>query len=111
MKKAILLFALCAQALLVQAQIFVEGVQLTPENTGQYIELDPIFKANGECALAVDYGQANPRQDYVTDANKKRFDFRSLVDGLNYFFANGWELAIVSTQESTGRRFFLKRRY
>ncbi len=111
MKKTILLFVLSAHALLAQAQIFVEGVQLTPDNTGQYIELDPIFKGNGECALVVDYGQANPRQDFVTDANKKRFDFRSLVDGLNYFYANGWELAIATTQESTGRRFFLKRRY
>ncbi len=111
MKKTLLLFVLSAHALLAQAQIFIEGVQLTPDNTGQYIELDPIFKSNGECAFTVDYGQANPRQDYVTDANKKRFDFRSLVDGLNYFYANGWELAIATTQESTGRRFFLKRRY
>lgn len=111
MKKTILLFVLSAQALMASAQIFVEGVRLSPENTGQYIEIDPMFKPDGTCAFSVDYGQSNPKEDFVSDVNGKRFDFRSLVDGLNYFYTNGWEVAEITVQERSGRRFLLKRRF
>lgn len=111
MKKTILLCVLLAQGLIASAQIFVEGVRLTPENTGQYVELDPKFKMDGACSFIVDYGQAKPRIDYVTDVNGKRFDFRSLVDGLNYFYTNGWEVESVAVLEESGRRFLLKRRF
>jgi hypothetical protein len=42
--------------------------------------------------------------------NGRRFDFRSLVDGLNFFYDEGWEVAQISTLER-GRRFLLKRRF
>jgi hypothetical protein len=111
MKKTILLCVLLAQGLIASAQIFVEGVRLTPENTGQYVELDPMFKTDGSCTFSVDYGQSNPKEDFVSDTNGKRFDFRSLVDGLNYFYTNGWEVAVITVQEHSGRRFLLKRRF
>ena len=111
MKKLMLCIALsfaCTRFL--SAQIYVEGVKLTPDNTGQYLELDPQFRSDGRCAFRVDYGQAEPREDYVTDEHGKRYDYRSLVDGLNIFYAEGWEVSQITALES-GRRFLLKRRY
>ena len=110
MKKALLISALMAQTLFAAAQVYVEGVKIEPSNTGQYIELDPLYREDGRCTFRVDYGQSNPKEDYVTDQNGKRFDFRSLVDGLNFFYEEGWEVAQTSVLER-GRRFLLKRRY
>ncbi|MCB0528158.1 MAG: hypothetical protein KDC61_19865 [Saprospiraceae bacterium] len=93
------------------AQIYVEGVRLTPDNTGQYIELDPKFRSDGRCTFIVDYGQSNAREDYVTDEHGKRYDFRSLVDGLNVFYQEGWEVFQITVMEESGRRYLLKRRY
>lgn len=92
------------------AQIYVEGVRLTPDNTGEYIELDPLFRTDGRCTFAVDYGQSEPKRDYVTDEQGKTYDFRSLVDGLNIFYKEGWEVAHITVVES-GRRYLMKRRY
>lgn len=110
MKKLTLTLALLAQALLAAAQIYVEGVKIGPDNTGQYIELDPLYREDGQCTFRVDYGQSNPKEDYITDEHGKRYDFRSLVDGLNIFYAEGWEVAQISVSER-GRRFLLKRRF
>lgn len=110
MKKTTLLLAFLAQALYASAQIYVEGVKLEPSNTGQYLELDPQFREDGRCAFQVDYGQSNPKQDFVTDVNGKRFDFRSLVDGLNFFYEEGWQIDQITVLER-GRHFMLKRRY
>ena len=110
MKKVLLSCFFAAQSLFAFSQIYVEGVKLTPDNTGQYIELDPMFRTDGRCAFAVDYGQAKPKKDYVTDEQGKTLDFHSLVDGLNIFYKEGWEVAQISVLES-GRRYLLKRRY
>ena len=110
MKKITLLTAFLAQALMAGAQIYVEGVKLEPNNTGQYIELDPAFKEDGRCVFQVDYGQSNPKQDFVTDQNGKRFDFRSLIDGLNFFYEEGWEIDQVTVLDRD-RHFILKRRF
>jgi hypothetical protein len=110
MKKEIILLALLTQSFLASAQLFVDGVKLEPGNTGQYLELDPAFREDGRCAFQVDYGQSNPKEDFVTDAYGKRYDFRSLVDGLNFFYAEGWEVAQISVLER-GRHFLMKRRY
>ena len=110
MKKITFTLALLAHTLLASAQVFVEGVKIEPTNTGQYIELDPLYREDGQCTFRVDYGQSNPKEDYVTDSRGKRYDFRSLVDGLNIFYVEGWEVAQVSVLDR-GRRFLLKRRY
>ena len=111
MKKALLCFILLAACgHFATAQIYVEGVKLTPDNTGQYIELDPQFRTDGRCTFAVDYGQSKPKKDYVTDEQGKTLDFRSLVDGLNIFYKEGWEVAQITVVES-GRRYLLERRY
>jgi hypothetical protein len=110
MKKMTILLALLAQGYFAAAQVFVEGVKLEPSNTGEYLELDPMFREDGRCSFQVDYGQANPKQDFVTDVNGKRYDFRSLVDGLNFFYEEGWQIDQISVLER-GRHFMLKRRF
>lgn len=111
MKKALLCFIFIAAGIgFAAAQIYVDGVKLTPDNTGQYIELDPQFRTDGRCTFSVDYGQANPKNDHVTDEYGKTLDFRSLVDGLNTFYTEGWEVAQITVVDS-GRRYLLKRRY
>ncbi len=111
MKKVLLCFAFAAQGWLLSAQIFVDGVKIGPDNTGHYIELDPMYKTDGRCSFSVDFGQANPKEDYTTDEHGQRVDFRSLIDGLNFFYDNGWEVETVTVQENSGRRYLLKRRY
>ncbi len=101
---------LLAQTAIAFSQIYVEGVKIGPSNTGQYLELDPKFKEDGRCAFQVDYGQSNPIEDHVTDVNGKRYDFRSLIDGLNLFYEEGWVVDQITVTER-GRRFLMKRRY
>jgi hypothetical protein len=110
MRKTLLLVAFFAQIALVSAQVYVDGVKLEASNTGQYLELDPMYRADGRCAFKVDYGQPNPNDDYVTDSANRRYDFRSLVDGLNFFYQEGWEVTQITVQDR-GRRFLLKRRF
>ncbi len=111
MKKA-LLFSIFSLLALVQirAQVFVDGTKLDPSNSGHYLELDPLYRPDGRCAFKVDYGQQDPADDYLSDAAGKRFDFRSLVDGLNFFYEEGWEMVQI-TESNRGRRFLLKRRF
>ncbi|MCA0235931.1 MAG: hypothetical protein LCH81_06080 [Bacteroidetes bacterium] len=111
MKKVLLTCFFAAQAFFAFSQIYVEGVKLEPSNTGQYIELDPQFRSDGRCTFTVDYGQPNAREKYVTDEAGHHFDFHSLVDGLNAFYDEGWEVAQVTDTQERGRRFLLKRRY
>ncbi len=110
MKKVLLTLAFLAQVLLASAQIYVEGVKIEPSNTGQYIEIDPLYREDGRCTFRVDFGQSNPKEDFVTDVNGKRYDFRSLIDGLNFFYEEGWQVDQISALDR-GRRFLLKRRY
>jgi hypothetical protein len=111
MKKTTLTLLLTLSSLLAHAQIYVEGVLLTPENTGYYLEIDPLFRGQKNVAFEVDYGQSGSNRDFVTDINKNRFFFNSLVDGLNYFYANGWEVDQIAVLEDIGRKFILKRRF
>ena len=110
MKKITFTLAFLAHTLIASAQLFVEGVKVEPSNTGQYIELDPLYREDGRCTFRVDFGQSNPKEDYVTDINGKRYDFRSLVDGLNFFYEEGWQVDQISVLDR-GRRFLMKRRY
>ena len=110
MKKIKFTLALLAHTLIASAQVYVEGVKIEPSNTGQYIELDPLYREDGRCTFRVDFGQSNAKEDYVTDVNGKRYDFRSLIDGLNFFYEEGWQVDQVSVLDR-GRRFLMKRRY
>lgn len=111
--KKLLLIALYAGFMhTLNAQIYVEGVELLPTNTGQYIEIDPAFRSDGHCIFHVDYGQPTGQNDYVSNAQGQRLDFRSVVDGLNIFYANGWEVSTVyAVGANNARRYLLKRRF
>lgn len=109
MTKNTLILALLAFGPLAHSQVYVDGVKLESTNTGHYIEVDPLFKTDGQCTFKVDFGQSKPQEDYITDQYGKKFDFRSLIDGLNYFYDNGWEVSQIS-QNERGRRFLLKKR-
>ena len=111
MKKVLLSCFFIAQSLFAFSQIYVEGVKLEPSNTGQYLEIDPRFRADGRCTFTVDYGQPDSKTHYVTDAERRNLEFHSLVDGLNVFYEEGWEVAQISETSERGRRFLLKRRY
>jgi hypothetical protein len=69
-----------------------------------------MYREDGRCTFQVDFGQSNPKEDFVTDQNGRRFDFRSLVDGLNFFYEEGWQVDQINVLDS-GRRYLLKRRY
>lgn len=109
MKKTWLLLIGLTLSVWASAQVYVDGVRLEPDNTGNYLEIDPIFRSDGTCSFRVDYGQAEPREDFLTDSFGKQLDFRSLVHGLNFLFSNGWEVA-EATVIGTNRRFLLQRR-
>lgn len=110
MKKTLLLLCFCLSlSAFASAQVYVDGVRLDPDNTGNYIEVDPMFHTDGTCAFRTDYGQTEPREDYLTDAFGKTLDFRSLVHGLNFLYSNGWEVLQI-TAVGTNRRYLLKRR-
>ncbi|HMX38736.1 MAG TPA: hypothetical protein PK971_06505 [Saprospiraceae bacterium] len=109
MKKTLILCFCLTISVLASAQVYVDGVRLEPDNTGNYMEVDPMFRTDGTCAFRVDYGQAEPREDFLSDSFGKTLDFRSLVHGLNFLYSNGWELA-EATVVGTNRRYLLKRR-
>lgn len=112
MKKLVVLSAFLAQAVWMQAQVYVDGVKLEPANTGQYIEIDPKYKSNGSCVVSVDYGNVSKDNAYfITDEQGRRIEFRSTVDALNFLYAEGWEVSQVTKTENSGRRYLLKRRY
>ncbi len=109
MKKVLFLLALCAPFSMISAQVYVDGVKLDASNTGYYLEVDPQYKTDGRCAFKVDYGQPNPVDAFISDDKGRKYDFKSVVDGLNFFYLEGWELAEVSVVEKN-RKFMLKRR-
>ena len=107
-----LVFAcLMGQSALLSAQIYVDGVKLEASNTGQYIEIDPRFDDRGGCVVTADYGQNTPLNDFVTDVRGQRFEFHSIVECLNIFYAEGWVVDQVSVLERGGRKLLLKRRW
>ena len=111
MKKITILAVLLFQTRLLSAQAYVDGVELTPSNTGQYIEIDPKFKNDGGCVVEVDYGQRQPKDDFLTDEKNRRQEFDSLVHALNFLYQNGWKVAEISVSEERGRRVLLERRF
>ncbi len=98
-------------SMLLYAQLYVEGTLLTSSNTGAYIEITPLRRADGTYHLGVDYGQTRSHKphDCLTDSKGRRYEFRSAIDGLNYVYENGWEVATVYPVEDI-RRYLMKRR-
>jgi hypothetical protein len=112
MKKFMLSAIACLAFFTSQAQLFVNGIKLDASNTGQYIEINPKYKSSGFCVVEVDYGNGFKEEaSYITDDKARRIEFKSSVDVLNFLYTEGWETAIISKTENSGRRYLLKRRF
>lgn len=113
MKKILLALLFSAQALLLSAQLYVEGTLLTSANTSAYLEATPLRRTDGTYHFQIDYGQKANKNvkpgECLTDDKGRRYEFRSAVDGLNFLYENGWEVSVVYNVEDL-RRYLLKRR-
>lgn len=113
MKKTLALLLFSAQAILVSAQLYVEGALLTSANTSAYLEATPLRRNDGTYHFKIDYGQKADRNakpgECLTDDKGRRYEFRSTVDGLNFLYENGCEVSVVYNVEDL-RRYLLKRR-
>ncbi len=113
MKKVLVLLLFLLQGFWAAAQLYVEGVLLTPANTSAYLEAIPLRRSDGTYHFQVDFGQKpDPKAkpgECLTDDKARRYEFRSTVDGLNFLFENGWEVLLTSDVGDM-RRFLLKRR-
>ena len=115
MKKAVFLAVFLLQAWYASAQLYVDGKRLDSSNSSAYIEAIVRIrdKENPNFYLVIDHGQrARPgldNGDYLTDEGGRRYEFRSLVDGLNFLYENGWEVDQVYVYNDL-RRYLLKRR-
>lgn len=108
-----LIICFLTQSLSAFSQLYVEGTMLTSANTSAYLEATPLRRADGTYHFKIDYGQKPARDakpgECLTDDKARRYEFRSTVDGLNFLYENGWEVAIVYNVEDL-RRYLLKRR-
>lgn len=113
MKKAFFLILFIFQSMLAAAQLYVDGKQLDASNSSNYLEVIPMHKEDGPYYLAIDYGQkpvpGAKRGDFLTDQGGRRFEFRSVVDGLNFLYENGWEVSEVYVFMEA-RRYLMRRR-
>ena len=113
MKKPLLFTLFVLQTFLASAQLFVDGKRLDSTNSSAYLEVIPMHKEDGPYYFAVDYGQkpvpGAKRGDFMTDEGGRRYEFRSVVDGLNFLYENGWEVAQVYVFLEA-RRYLLKRK-
>jgi len=114
MKKAILLFIGISISLSVSAQIYIDGILLNTSNSSAYLEVVALRKeADGRYHFVADFGQTQDAEltkgDFLTDEKNSRYEFRSQIDGLNFFYENGWEINQVYVFKDL-RRYLLKRR-
>jgi hypothetical protein len=113
MKKVTLLSLFLLNGLVLSAQLYVEGVLLDATNTSAYLEATPLRRNDGTYHFKIDYGQKVKADvkpgECLTDSKARRYEFRSAVDGLNFLYENGWEVAVVYNVEDM-RRYLLKRR-
>ena len=116
MKKYMIATILSLAFLSMHAQLFVEGVELTPENAGKYMVLQ-VGRGVGssQIRVIVDYGQAkrlNERQ-VLTDSKGETSYFNNMVNALNFFDENGWEVAqvyVVGDPLAQTTNYLLKRK-
>lgn len=97
-----------------QSQIFVQGTELTMENTGRYLEVCPTKSAfSSNIKLQVDYGQLKKPfyREELTDSNGVPVLFDSAVHALNFLDENGWELhQVFTTNENNSTVVYLLKR-
>jgi hypothetical protein len=99
----ILALAVCSFA---KAQVIIDGVNLNKLENIKYIEISPVYGHHGMKppffnGISVDYGQKQalnalffkqkPDQQ-IQDANGNNVSFNSMIDAINFFYGNGWDL-------------------
>jgi len=117
MKKSILTVAMVIAGLVAQAQVVVDGVDITTTDV-QYLQLVGTTKLlnPNEVTINVDYGQDlkwnSPRQ-VIKGPDGKNMSFESMVDALNFMYKNGFEFIsreVVTMGQQNVYHFLLKRR-
>lgn len=94
MKNLLLLLALGMLSLAGNAQVIVDGVDINKKDDLHYVELvgQTRFINLTKIKVFVDYGQDfSWRQQTIEDESGERSSFNSMVDALNFMYANGWE--------------------
>lgn len=94
MKKILVALALGLFSFGGNAQVIVDGVDINKMEELQYVELvgQTRFINLTKIKVFVDYGQDfSWRQQTIEDESGTRSSFNSMVDALNFMYANGWE--------------------
>ncbi len=112
MKSLLTITLLVLSSAMACAQLYVEGIPLSPSNTGAYLEATALRRIDGTFHMGIDYGQKRSRRphDCLTDSKGRRYEFRSAVDGLNYLYENGWEVVEAYPMGGGIRTYLLRRR-
>tara|TARA_R110000803_G_C11733625_1_gene290000 strand:- start:116 stop:472 length:357 start_codon:yes stop_codon:yes gene_type:complete len=117
MKKVFLTVAMMVAGLVTQAQVMVDGVDITTTDA-KYVELLGVAKLLNpqEVKVIVDYGQDvkwNSKMQIIKGSDGKVRSFESMVDALNYFDRNGFEYVsreTIAIGNQNVYHFLLKRR-
>lgn len=106
MKKLLMLCLFAFVSQMAVAQIMVDGKKIKIEQL-QYIEVE-FFNIVGSNQVRsfIDYGQdisfLDRRKRILSDRNGKAQNFNSKVQGLNYYYANGWKVKEVFNPRTGG---------
>jgi hypothetical protein len=116
MKNTIIALLLLASAGQSFAQIYVNGKDVDQDSTGYYMEVVPrFFLSSNQYSFLVDYGQRacmnpfNQERCMVTDRDNNVLRFKSVIDGLNFFYKNGWEVWLFTTADEDSNQYLLRR--
>ena len=106
MKKLLLLCLLVFTSQMAISQIMINGKKVKLENL-QYIEVE-FFSLVGSNAVKsyIDFGQdinfLERKKRLLSDRNGKAQVFNSKVQGLNWYYANGWRVKEVYNPRTGG---------
>lgn len=117
MKKTILCFLLAFAGLSLNAQIFVDGKDISSVGNSNYILIYTEIKVKEMAdAIIVDYGSEDYKSrdnNYLTDSKGKMLTFKTVVGALNYFDEHGWVFVDFMSDKGfteIGGRILLKRK-
>jgi hypothetical protein len=115
MKKLFLAAMLVMLAFTGQSQVIVDEVNINDLDV-KYIELVGRNKIGfGKIKIVVDFGQELKifKSQAIRSADGTKAAFNSMIDGLNFMEANGWEFVsnyVVQSAEENEIRYILRRR-
>jgi len=101
------------------AQVIINEVDINTEKGTEYCEIVGYGKLlSAKMVIYVDYGQkrkfmTNPKKFYIRDKEGKKIIFYSMIQGLNFMYANGWEFVhcyVATTSKGNVYHYLLKRK-